>query len=226
MCILCFLIPVLTGLVAALLGYLLGKRSCNGKDATHLYTQFDALKIERDRLQSVNDDLNAKLSNSTGDASLRATISGLENEVLSLKAKLSDCESKSIAPPLTDDWKTKFEELTSEFTTHKASADNKINTLTGELDALRLAATPIVPDDLKIVEGIGPKIEQILNTKNILTFKQLANTTPERIREILEEQGPSYKIHDPGTWPKQAQLAFEGKWDELKAWQDELNAGK
>ena len=33
---------------------------------------------------------------------------------------------------------------------------------------------PVVPDDLKIVEGIGPKIEGVLNKEGILTFAQLA----------------------------------------------------
>ena len=45
---------------------------------------------------------------------------------------------------------------------------------------------PVVPDDLKIVEGIGPKIEGLLNNEGIFTFAQLAATAPERIKEILE----------------------------------------
>ncbi|MEJ6796117.1 MAG: 50S ribosomal protein L21, partial [Flavobacteriales bacterium] len=28
------------------------------------------------------------------------------------------------------------------------------------------------------------------------------------------------------TWPAQAKMAAEGKWDELKKWQDELDGGK
>jgi len=92
-----------------------------------------------------------------------------------------------------------------------------------------LAATPVapvVPDDLKIVEGIGPKIEGLLNDEDILTFVQLAATTSERIKEILEAAGPRFQMHDPGTWPQQAALARDEKWDELKAWQDELNKGR
>jgi hypothetical protein len=33
-------------------------------------------------------------------------------------------------------------------------------------------------------------------------------------------------VHIPATWPKQAEMAAAGKWDELKAWQDELDGGK
>ena len=47
----------------------------------------------------------------------------------------------------------------------------------------------------------------------------------EKIQEILDEAGPRYKTHNPGTWPKQAEMAAEGKWDELKEWQDSLNGG-
>lgn len=85
---------------------------------------------------------------------------------------------------------------------------------------------PAVPDDLKIVEGIGPKIEGLLNEEGILTFAQLAATEPERIKEILHAAGPRYQIHDPSTWPQQSALARDGKWEELKKWQDELNKGR
>lgn len=81
-------------------------------------------------------------------------------------------------------------------------------------------------DDLKIVEGIGPKIEELLHKAGIKTWKSLAETAVDKIKEILDAAGPNYQIHDPGTWPKQAELADQGKWDELKKWQDELDAGK
>lgn len=87
-------------------------------------------------------------------------------------------------------------------------------------------AVPTTPDDLKIVEGIGPKIEQLLNQAGILTFAQLANTAPERITEILRAAGPRFQIHDPATWPQQAAMARDGQWETLKAWQDALNKGK
>ncbi|MCA0234241.1 MAG: hypothetical protein LCH91_27545 [Bacteroidetes bacterium] len=85
---------------------------------------------------------------------------------------------------------------------------------------------PVVPDDLKIVEGIGPKIEGLLNNEGIFTFAQLAATAPERIKEILEAAGPRFQMHDPTTWPTQSAMARDGKWDELKTWQEELNKGR
>ncbi len=81
-------------------------------------------------------------------------------------------------------------------------------------------------NDLKIIEGIGPKIEQILNEAGINTWEELANTPVERLREILEAAGPRYQIHDPGTWPAQARFAANGQWEDLKDYQDMLIGGR
>lgn len=81
-------------------------------------------------------------------------------------------------------------------------------------------------DDLEKVEGIGPKIAEVLTEAGIDTFAKLAESTPEAIREILDNAGSQYGSHDPATWPQQAGMAAEGKWDELKTWQDELDGGR
>ena len=87
------------------------------------------------------------------------------------------------------------------------------------------AATKV--DDLKKIEGIGPKIAGILTEAGYETFAKLAKADPEKIREILlEKGGKRYAMHNPTTWAKQAELAAEGKWDELKKWQDELDGGR
>lgn len=88
------------------------------------------------------------------------------------------------------------------------------------------AADFAAKDDLKTVEGIGPKIEEILYAAGIHTFSALENTTVEKLKTTLAEAGGRYKSHNPSTWPKQAGMAAAGKWDELKKWQDELDGGK
>jgi large subunit ribosomal protein L17 len=90
----------------------------------------------------------------------------------------------------------------------------------------KVETTESAADDLKIVEGIGPKIAEILVAKGIVTFAQLAATSEETLKEILTEAGGVYASKDPSTWAKQAEMAANGQWDELKAWQDELNGGK
>ncbi len=82
------------------------------------------------------------------------------------------------------------------------------------------------PDNLKIVEGIGPKIEELCNGIDIWTWKQLSETPVERLQEMLDAAGKRYQIHNPTTWAAQAAMAHEGKWDELKVYQDHLKGGK
>lgn len=84
----------------------------------------------------------------------------------------------------------------------------------------------ITRDDLKIVEGIGPKIEGLLHEAGISTWADLATAPTEKIEAILEEAGPRYRMHDPATWAKQAQLADEGNWEELEAYQARLQGGR
>lgn len=81
-------------------------------------------------------------------------------------------------------------------------------------------------DDLQIIEGIGPKIAELLQNAGITTWQLLSMTSPYRLREILDAGGPQFNAHDPESWPHQAALAADGKWDELKQLQDELVGGK
>jgi large subunit ribosomal protein L27 len=81
-------------------------------------------------------------------------------------------------------------------------------------------------DDLKIVEGIGPKIETLLKEGGINTWAELAEASEDRLKEILDAAGPRYQIHDPSTWPAQAKFAADGKWDELKEYQEMLIGGR
>ena len=80
-------------------------------------------------------------------------------------------------------------------------------------------------DDLKKVEGIGPKIAELFNDAGIMTFADLAGTDVDKLKEILVAAGSRYASKNPSSWPKQAQMAVDGKWDELKVWQDNVKGG-
>ena len=84
---------------------------------------------------------------------------------------------------------------------------------------------PPTPDDLKRIEGIGPKISSVLQTAGITTFAQLAATDVSRLKQILTE-ADLIALADPPTWPEQASLAAAGEWDALEALQDELKGGR
>lgn len=81
-------------------------------------------------------------------------------------------------------------------------------------------------DDLKVVEGIGPKIEGLLKNAGIYSYVTLATTASDGIKDILLAAGDRYRMHDPGTWPQQSSLAAQGRWDELTALKGVLNGGK
>lgn len=88
-------------------------------------------------------------------------------------------------------------------------------------------AKPVVAkaDDLKKIEGIGPKIASLLNEAGIITFADLAAAKQTALKAVLTAAGPRFKMHKPTTWAKQAKLAAKGEWTKLKKLQDELNGG-
>lgn len=123
-----------------------------------------------------------------------------------------------------------------------------VNTVTSSLGATAAAVTPpapkaeptlnfdaaaakaaigkkVIADDLKVVEGIGPKIEGLFHAEGIKTWYQLSKAPVSRCQEVLNTGGKRYEIHNPSTWPMQAGLAYEGKWEELNALQDRLDGG-
>lgn len=89
----------------------------------------------------------------------------------------------------------------------------------------RISHQPDENDNLKLIEGIGPKIEKLLNANGIYTFSQLANSRPEHLNNLLHNARRHFQVHEANTWPKQAQLARDGKWNELSELQERLDGG-
>ena len=81
-------------------------------------------------------------------------------------------------------------------------------------------------DDLKAIEGIGPATDKLLRENGINTWRDLANSSAENIKAILTAAGSRFALGDPTTWPKQAEMAADGKFDELREYQDFLEGGK
>lgn len=172
MCILCILIPVLVGIICALLGYFLGRLTEKKSEVyTKLRADMEACKRDKAELQSQNNNL--------------------KNELDELSKKSSSVQ-------------------------HDFDATQAAEAFGAE----------IAENDLKIIEGIGPKIEELFQKAGISTWKDLSETTVEKCQELLSEAGTSFKAHDPTTWPLQAEMAYSGKWEELKKWQDDMLGGK
>lgn len=100
--------------------------------------------------------------------------------------------------------------------------------LLGNVNTIAAAAAGIVvkgEDDLTVIEGIGPKIAEVLRSNGIRTLTELSHKTAPEISALLEAAGPRYKLANPSTWPMQADLAANNRWVELKQLQDELIGG-
>jgi predicted flap endonuclease-1-like 5' DNA nuclease len=80
-------------------------------------------------------------------------------------------------------------------------------------------------DNFEIIEGIGPKINEVLHNAGVHTFSQLANMDIPSISKILDAAGPNFKLANPESWCEQSRLCANGSWAALKKLQDELVAG-
>ena len=137
------------------------------------------------------------------------------------------------------DLKYKYEELEKDYQkkrTKVSALEGDVTILTNKLKACEegqgqgktaMGVAPLTgeKDDLKKVEGIGPKIEELCNGIGIYTWRQLADTSVETLQKMLDDAGPRFQIANPGTWPKQAEMAANGEWDKLQEYQDFLDGG-
>jgi predicted flap endonuclease-1-like 5' DNA nuclease len=208
-------------LVAFLLGLLLGyilwyKWNKLYQELNAEHNRLKALHVE---LEKDHVGVKYKLEECEKDnSSLRRKIMSLEGDVTGLRFRLEKCESDmavALAGSTSGKGAIPAVEIAAATaaTAFAATAPNPI-------------PAPTAKDDLKKVEGIGPKIEKICNESGIWTFAELASTSVERLNEILEAAGPAFRIAEPDTWPQQAALAAAGSWDELKKYQDFLSGGK
>ncbi|REH56289.1 hypothetical protein C7448_101327 [Tenacibaculum gallaicum] len=174
----CILISLAVAVIAAILGYLLGKLSSKN--------------IRKDEIVL------------------------LKNKIAKLESSLRNCkESKSV---LETDLKLAKSSMASSI--HEKQTSFNID------EVKKIFGRKIKKNDLKIVEGIGPKIEELFHNFSINSWKLLAETSVEKCQEVLKSGGDRYRVHKPNTWPKQAKLAYEGKWQELKNLQDNLDGKK
>jgi len=105
-----------------------------------------------------------------------------------------------------------------------APAEEVLVEAAAEPAAEAVAAAPVEPEDFNIIEGIGPKINQVLHEAGIFTFAQLAAADVDSLKTILEPAG--LRFIDPGSWAEQAGLVAEGKLEALQELQDKLKGGK
>jgi predicted flap endonuclease-1-like 5' DNA nuclease len=75
---------------------------------------------------------------------------------------------------------------------------------------------PVVQDDLTVIPGIGPNVEQLCHGIGIRTWYDLATTEASLLRTMLVDAGPRFSTHDPSLWPEMARMLSEGRWQEFR----------
>lgn len=156
------------------------------------------------------------------------------NELRNLLDKADASKYKIIDPSTWSDQAQlavngKWEELIALQKTLDTGKTNAINETDSKLEKMMYKLGLLKKwkkDDLKVIEGIGPKIEGLLLDAGIKTWDDLADTKIEKLREILKSAGDSYKLADPTTWAEQADLAAQGRWNDLQILQTKLTGGK
>ena len=203
----CFWLWMLASLGAFLLGWLL-----NWLLSTKWRNRAAELEADLAKLQAKYADLEKD------HVSLKYQHDELEKDITALRASLNKCESDKAVLI------TKLEQATGD---DDDSGDDggSYGTGTGTVDGDHYS-TVFKPHELQIIEGIGPKIESLLKDGGINNWHDLATADQDKLRGILDAAGPRYRIHDPKTWPKQAELARDGKWDELVEYQKFTDGGR
>ena len=93
-------------------------------------------------------------------------------------------------------------------------------------DAISQVTGEVKLKELQAIEGIGPKISQLLADQGVVDLAALAETQVERLQEILGEAGARYKLADPSTWPEQAKVGVGKGLKALKSFQQSLKGGR
>ncbi len=243
----CWIIPLIVGLLSAFLGYLLGK--CRSDNSTQVFMKMsnenNALCMQLKDCQSqkvkapseeeikqhaLYQDLSRKnneLQNEIEKNSEQSTIiSELRAENLRIRHSLETCEKnlESAKSSRSDDENSYDNGVASNIAAFAAGAvaHNAFDADT----AKAVFGKKIKENDLTVVEGIGPKIAELFNQADIHTWSELAQTSVEDCQKILDNAGDRFTIHNPGTWPRQAKLAADGEWQKLFDWQEKLDGGK
>ena len=148
---------------------------------------------------------------------LKVRIANFENAPIEVVEKIVEKEViKNVDNPLH---LTQIKSLEDEIANWKR--DSKIDITAAKKAGIAIKAE----DDFTAIEGIGPKISELIHADGIKTFAELSEVEPSRLQTILDKAGANFQMAKPGTWPDQSHLACNNRWSALKALQDVLDGG-
>ncbi len=195
-------------IIPALLGWL----------AAYIYYKVPGLRQRRDELETEVKGLNTNVNKLTAEGTdLRVQLTQADAQLEDRKATISKLRSDLII--VESERNLLRGEPKAEGKGAKAAAKAPV-------EKIMFNGVNYNWDDLKIVEGIGPKIEDLLLNAGIKTWSALAGTSETLLVQMLEDAGPRFQMHNPTTWPEQARMADAADWDGLEKYQEELKGGR
>jgi predicted flap endonuclease-1-like 5' DNA nuclease len=147
------------------------------------------------------------------ESSLRAEVVTAQSETETVRAEVLTAQAETAA--------VRAEVVAAQAQTEAVQADLAAS----EDRAVKLAMAAEPQDDLTVIEGIGPKIADLLDEHEVRTFAVLAETSVDRLRVVLAEGGPRFRLADPTSWPRQARLAANRDWERLQQVKQQLAGG-
>ncbi|PUB27161.1 helix-hairpin-helix protein [Promicromonospora sp. AC04] len=110
----------------------------------------------------------------------------------------------------------------AEAVARKAAEENAAAQAAAKTDAPQAAETP---DNLRVIEGIGPKIEKALKAAGYATYAKIAGASEDELREAVASQGIKF-APSASSWADQAQYLVDSDADGLEEYQDYLVGGQ
>jgi len=216
------LLPVAGFAAGAVITYIFGQRKVSQRD-DHIEELEGTVKTRDNKIKSLNKSLKeheATLEALNTDLSQRdTTIQDLEEQVRErdehVDAANADIAELRKQNQETMDHAVRVEARVSDLLKLTQEREQEITALKAKERAMQ--------DDFSHLDGVGPKISATLRSAGVKTFAKLAAKEVDDIKEILVAENPSLlRLSDPSTWPEQAGMAAEGRWENLKAFQEGL----
>ncbi len=176
-----------------------------------------------DAIQSIANEANIIVNKHiTGVKTEQTSINSSSKKPLEIKKEINSASLEIEEMPMVESFETELKQENMEIEENDDTQHLNFSSAVNEIHLESINEK----NNIEIIEGIGPKIKEILNNARILTFRDIATTPIYRIKDILNAAGPHFSIHDPSSWVEQALLAEEEQWEKLEELKKFLIAGK
>ena len=131
----------------------------------------------------------------------------LSDTIEDVKEKIEDYTEEAMEAPVKKKKATKKAPAAKKTTKAKATkATPKVKVAPKAKKEVKKVEVPKSDkkDDLKAIKGIGPKLEEALNSIGFTAFEQIAKTTIKDMTKLLSDAGLNAKMYDISGWKKEA----------------------